>query len=213
MEQIVDQFNAAATALQTSEFRRPRSPAEGQRMHKNPGPKDYTKLFDAVVPMIEAFATANSTDRASLASKLNLDARGILRTFASSMPVLAVRRQSPELIAQGLTALAILSKIDDYRDLTFYLCALHHSARKLGVNTAKLFADVATLTPSLSFQAEMRGFPSRPPESRDLAAFRFRETSAADGFDLVQEGLRNDGPRGFASRAMSMLRRLARAET
>jgi hypothetical protein len=64
--------------------------------------------------MIEAFCSTNSSDeRASVASKLNPDALGILRTFPDRMAVLAYRRQSPILITSGLTALAILGEVDD----------------------------------------------------------------------------------------------------
>jgi hypothetical protein len=124
--------------------------------------------------MIEAFAAVNPpSDRLGIAAKLNLDARGILRTFAHSMAVLAVRRESPAHIAQGLTALAILGEIDDIRDLTYYLATLHYSAMKLGIDTRKLFGDVASLATSIYLQTEMRDFPLRLPHQRDLSAFRF----------------------------------------
>src|SRR6266404_8725832 len=129
ISEAVDRFNKAATELQTTEFRRAKTPDEWQRMHKNPPTRDYAKLFSVVVPMIEAFAAVSPpNDRLGIAAKLNLDARGILRTFAYSMSVLAVRRESPALIAQGLTAVAILGEIDDVRDLTFDLATLHYSA-------------------------------------------------------------------------------------
>src|SRR5262249_10795269 len=140
INEAIDRFNKVATELQTTEFRRARSPAEWQLMQKNPPHRGYGKLFNAVVPMIEAFgAVSPPSDRLGVAAKLNLDARGILRTFAHSMAVLAVRRKSPELITQGLTVLAILGEIDDVRDLTFYLATLHHSAMKLGIDTRGLF--------------------------------------------------------------------------
>ena len=187
LNEVVDRFNAAAKELQATEFRHPRSPDEWQRMAQRPRQRDYTKLFNAVVPLIEAFATANSSERARVAPKLNPDGLGILRTFASSMPVLAVRQESPVLITQGLTAVAVLGGIEDTRDLTFYLCTLHHSAMKLGVDTRKVFGDVASLASSVHLQQEMRGFPSRPPKDKDLVAFRFREVLTDDGFDLVQD--------------------------
>jgi hypothetical protein len=188
INEAVDRFNKAATELQTTEFRRARTPDEWQRMHKNPPPKDYAKLFSAVIPMIEAFAGVNPpSDRLGIAAKLNLDARGILRAFAHSMSVLAVRRASPALIEQGLTALAILGEIDDIRDLTYYLATLHYSAMKLGIDTRKLFGDVASLVPSINLQTEMRGFPVRLPQQRDISAFRVRETLTEEGFDFVQD--------------------------
>ena len=131
LNEVVDGFNSAATELQNSEFRRPRTPNEWGRMAKERHARDYAKLFTAVDPLIEAFVAANSSDRARVSSRLNPDALGILRTFASSMPVLAVRRASPMLITQGLTALAIIGAVDDVRDLHFYLATLYHAATKL----------------------------------------------------------------------------------
>jgi hypothetical protein len=186
LDEVVDAFNSAATELQNTEFRRPRTPGEWQRMAKEAPTRDYAKLLGAVVPLIEAYGAAVAGDRARVAAKLNPDALGVLRTFASSMPALAVRRDSPALITQGLTAVAILGGIDDVRDLTFYLAALHYSAIKLRIDTRRLFDDVAGLAPSEHLQNEIRGFPLRSPKDRDLAAFGFRETLTDGGFDLVQ---------------------------
>jgi hypothetical protein len=86
-----------------------------------------------------------------------------------------------------LTALAILGEIDDVRDLTYYLATLHYSAMKLGIDTRKLFSEVACLAPSIDLQTEMRGFPLRMPDQRDLRAFRLRETITEEGFDFVQD--------------------------
>jgi hypothetical protein len=183
----VDQFNQVAAELQTSEFRRARTPDEWQRMAKNPAKKDYAKLLGAVIPLIEAFEAASSSERAALGSKLSLDALGILRTFGHSMAVLAVRQESPELIPRGLTALVILEKADDVRDLTFNLATLHHSAMKLGMDTRKVFGDVASLASSKPLQNAMRDFPLREPHCRDLSAFHLRETATDVGFDIVDE--------------------------
>lgn len=187
MNETIDRFNQAASELQTTEFRRPRTPGEWQRMNENPPKRDYAKLFAAVVPMIEAFAASGPSDRIGVAPALNPDAVGILRTFAYYASVLAVRRQAPALISQGLIALAILGEIDDVMDLTFYLAVLHHAALKLGIDTATLFGAVASLALSTSLQAEMRGFPSRGPKDRGLPAFRLREAVTGEGFDFAQE--------------------------
>jgi hypothetical protein len=136
--------------------------------------------------LIEAFAFAAASDRARVAAKLNPDAAGILRTFSFYAPVVAVRRNSPELIKQGLTTTAILGEIDDVRDLTFYLATIYHSAAKLGIDARKVFGEVAALTPSIYLERQMREFPLRSPKERALTAFGFRETLTAGEFDLVQ---------------------------
>jgi hypothetical protein len=138
--------------------------------------------------MIEAFsATKTNKERAGVAARLNADARGVLRTFADRMAVLAYRRRSPVLIQQGLAALAILGEVDDVRDLTFYLATLHHAALKLGIDARKVFSDAASLSPSALLREYMSGFPLREPQHRDLRAFKLRETLTDEGFDFVQE--------------------------
>jgi len=189
LKEIVERFNEAATELQATEFRRPRTPGEWQRMNTDPPKRDYAKLFSAVVPLIEAFAAGCPSDRPGVATALNADALGLLRTFAYSMSLLAVRLDSPELIAQGLIALAIPGELDGSRDLVFYLATLHHSAMKLGIDTHTLFNEVASLSPPTPLQTEIRGFPSRMSKDRDIRAFHLRETVTVEGFDFVQESL------------------------
>jgi hypothetical protein len=113
--------------------------------------------------------------------RLTADALGLLRTFALSAAVVAVRREAPPVIAQGLAALAILGEVDDPRDLTFYLAALHYSALRLGIDTRELFEQAASLSPSTFFGGQMRGFPALPPASRDLGGYRLRERSLPRG--------------------------------
>ncbi|HMD70468.1 MAG TPA: hypothetical protein VKF41_03955 [Bryobacteraceae bacterium] len=103
------------------------------------------------------------------------------------MPVLAVRRESPVLISQGLVALAIIGDNDDVRDQTFNLAALYHSAMKLGTDALQVFRDVAALTPYAPLRDAMGWFPSRPPEARGLSAFGLRETLTDGEFDLIQD--------------------------
>jgi hypothetical protein len=140
-----------------------------------------------VAPLIGAFASADASDRGREGARLNPDALFILNTFASYMPVLAVRRESPKLITWGLTALALVGGSNEVRDLTFYLATLHHSAIKLGIDPRRLFADVASLVPSIDLQNAMRSFPLRSPKDRDLGAFFFRETLTDGKFDLIQD--------------------------
>jgi hypothetical protein len=187
INEAVERFNDAATDLQATEFHHAKTPDEWQRMAQNRAAGNYAALIGAVVPLIEAFGAASLAERASVGSKLTPSALGILRRFAGAVPALAVRRQSPELIAQGLTALAILGSVDDVRDLTFYLATMHYSAIKLEIDARKVFADAASLVPSTGLQNEMRGFPLRAPKDRDLAALGLRETRTKEGFDLVQD--------------------------
>jgi hypothetical protein len=183
----IAKFNADAIELQNTEFRRPRTPNEWQRMKNNPRPLDYSKLFDAVTPMLEAFESAGAAQRTAVGTKLNPDALGALSMFAESISVLAVRRDSPGLISRALAALAILSDVSDPRDLCFFLAPLYHSASKLGLDIPTIFAAAAPLVSCETFQEWMRHFPLRLPKDRALSAFRFREVCTDQGYDFVQD--------------------------
>ena len=195
----IARFNEAATELQETEFRRPRTPNEWQQISRNPPPSDYTKLFNAVLPLLEAFREMDSEPRLRVGPSLNPDALGTLRQFAHTMSLLAVRRSSRELIEEGLTASAVLGETDDPRDLCFYLATLYHSARRLGLDTQTLFARVACMISSAYFQKAMRNFPLRPPESRELSAFRLHEVLTDHGYDFIQDSF----DRGVTSRHAS----------
>jgi hypothetical protein len=187
LSKVVDRFNEAATELRKADFPRPGTPDEWQRMAKTRHARDYDKLLNAVAPLITAFWSADAGERGRVDARLNPDALFILTAFASYMPVLAVRRESPELITQGLTALGLVGGSQDVRDLTFYLATLHHSAIKLKIDTRRLFGEVASLVPSIGLQNAMRSFPLRSPKDRDLGAFCFRETLTDGKFDLIQD--------------------------
>jgi hypothetical protein len=183
----IAKFNADAAALQSTEFRSPQTPSEWGRMKNEPRPRDYTKLIEPVFPVIAAFRAAAPAERAGAGAKLTLDAREILGNFAHGMAVLSVRQESPAFITQGLIALAIVSNLNDPRDLCFFLATLYHSAEKLGIDAPKVFADAATLVPSEDFRNWMRHFPLRPPEARALSAFLLREVNTDEGYDVVSD--------------------------
>jgi UDPglucose 6-dehydrogenase len=87
----------------------------------------------------------------------------------------------------GVLGVTFKPDTDDVRDLCFYLATLHHSATRLGIDTRTLFNDVASLVSSPYLQKEMRYFPLRLPEDRELGAFYFREVRTEQGYDLVQD--------------------------
>ena len=142
-------------------------------------PRVPEKLFHSV---IAAFERADQAARQRFTERLTSDSRNALLGYASDLAVLAVRRNSPELVRLGLLALAVEGGTVDIRDSIVGLAKLYHSAMKLGVDAAATFRDVAALTPVARLRSEMSGFPSRPPEYRELPAFWLREQMTDDGF-------------------------------
>jgi hypothetical protein len=189
LDEAITKFNARAEALQTTEFRVPRTPGEWQRIYKSDSKKDYSKLLNAVQPFIQAVALADPAERDAVASRLSLESIGILRTFAHAASVLAVRRESPSLIGQGLVALVIFAQVDDLKDVLFYLATLYHSTTKLGLDAQTIFREAASLTSSPVVRRQIEGFPLRSPDATNLRAFNLRETTTKEGFDYIQDPL------------------------
>jgi len=187
MEREIQRFNEEASELQRTEFRRARTPGERARMNEHRPRRDYGKLFDPVIPFVEAFVSEDPAGRSKVPSQLSSDALGALRTFAHGAAVVAVRRESPPLIALSLAALAILAAVDDPRDLSFYLATVYYSATKLGLDTQKLFSEAASLCSPGFFRDYMQGFPMLPDRAKELRGFWLRETTSEEGFDIVQD--------------------------
>jgi len=170
-----------------------------------------------VVSLIDAFVCARRNgDRSDFSVGLTAESLCALRKFAGEASALAVRRNSPELIEQGLTVLTILGDVDDARDLTLYLATLYHSAMKLGIDAPALFSKVACLAGDGQLAGFLRdamaGFPLRPAADRELSAFGLREVMMDDGFNYASA--RQNGqsrPAGSANWFTLLYRRLIKS--
>ena len=99
------------------------------------------------------------------------------------MAILAVRRESPALISEGLRALAAEAGTgSDGRDSMMSLVLLYHSAVKLDVNVPEVFEEAASLAVN-DFQRAIRSFPLRPPHMLDLGYWGMKEATTKNGFD------------------------------
>lgn len=154
---------------------------------RNPPKHDLVPVDELIAPIIDAFRAADGVDRQKIVLKLGEGAQRALRSYAANMAVLAVRRNSADLVDLGLFALAVEGGRPDIRDSIVVLAKLYHSAVRLGMNAPRTFSDVASLVTADRLRYEMEQFPSRPTEVRDLAAFFLREDLTADGFDYVQD--------------------------
>lgn len=180
IEEIIDQANAFA-AETFERWVSTRTMEEARNLVKmRPLPPDR---FDEVISsIIEAFRISDLGGRKAIASRLNLYSQKRLLGYATDMAALAVRRQSPGLVLEGLMALVVEGGREDIRDSIGSLAALYHSTVKLQLDAAKTFANVASLGESGALQLEMSRFPFRAPKDRDLAAFYLREINTEDGF-------------------------------
>jgi len=164
-----------------------RSTQELRDFFKNPPKREYSvALEEAMTAVVKMFEAADETGRRAITSALSSHARNGFLGYAADMAVLAVRRQSPVLIEQGLTALVIEGASQDLRDSIVALAKLYNSAVKLGMNADKAFEKAASLAEPGTMRAEIHGFPLRQPEVRNLKAFYETEETTQEGFRYKQ---------------------------
>jgi hypothetical protein len=184
IENIIDEANA--TAAET--FRRwvaMRTMEDARNLVKMP-PMPPDHLQEAISTIIEAFRMADQPARRAIAFRVNEYLQGRLLGYATDMASLAIRRNAPDCVAQGLMALAIEGGREELRDSITALAMLYHSAVRLNMDAVKAFAEAATLATPGDFATAMSRFPFRPPENRDLAAFYLAEANNEDGFSYEQ---------------------------
>ena len=114
-------------------------------------------------------------ERAAIRSAGTVKQYRIMLVYCARMVVLCVRRRDPELLFESLVAHAVEDFRWDARDNLVVLSLVHHSAGKLGVDSAALFARVADMASSHAAE-----YLSRPPLS--LASCGFVEVEGPDGF-------------------------------
>jgi len=153
---------------------------------KNPKRQYSVALGEAMTSVVRMFGTADENNRREIMSRLSSHARNGFLGYASDMAVLAVRRQSPTLIEQGLIALVIEGASQDFRDSIVALAKLYHSAAKLSMDPQKAFEKAASLADPGIVKKEMNWFPLRQPNDRDLKAFYWTEEITEEGFRYKQ---------------------------
>jgi len=125
----------------------------------------------------KGLAVMASFDEASLhkcdaeSNCLSRDSLELLLGFAWASSMECVRRSDPQLLLEGLRALAVGGGRLDYRDSLVRMAALHSSALILKQDPTALFNQASTLASSVGFAELLRDFPKRPQRLRDLTAF------------------------------------------
>ena len=143
---------------------------------------DYQKLVGSIHPFVKAFLEASSEDRVGLIGSMSQEGKVVLRHYAHGAAVLAVRKSDAALLVYSLTAVAILSHFDDFRDLLFYLSVLFHASLSIGADPKPLFLTAKGLATE-DFGREIAEFPWRSPESRDIKAFGIEAVMTPLGVD------------------------------
>lgn len=130
------------------------------------GPSVCYPLIDR---LCESVLHGTDADREK-AANVHMAARIPLLGYAWHSAGEAIRARSPDLVVKGLIALVIEGGVVDFRDDIMRL--------------------VTRLSRNPSLADEIRTFPGRPRETRDLAAFMVRLRSGAGDFGYEFEGMK-----------------------
>jgi hypothetical protein len=114
----------------------------------------------------------------------DLHASGLL-AFAERMASLAVRTGNPQLVREGLEALAFGAGLVDIREAILILPLLYQSLRKLDVDATNYFAGAIGLGDA-QFDSVLREFPNRDEENRSIEVMGYIEGRDQDGFRYVR---------------------------
>lgn len=130
---------------------------------------------------VRMFMQAAMPERRLIIDAIPPRAGGFLTCFAERMATLGVRKQSRQILLEGLVALVVESYKEDFRDNLINLAPLYDAALRTGVDPQALFNEAASYLNNAPAR-DIAEFPRRKLEDRDLASMGFIESSDADGF-------------------------------
>ena len=142
-------------------------------------------LDDQIRRCCTRYAGENTDERSKIRQSISMDQFYTLINFAKRSAVFGVREAKADLVADGLTAIAMIEqKRVDFRDVICCLGLLYHAANTAGGDADKMFRDAAQLAEPKVAKFFVN-FVEQTPDYRDLRK--------AWGYDEVQ----TDGNAGF----------------
>ena len=144
-----------------------------------PGAKD-----GEIARLVEAYRAEPPPERLKIASALTESQANWLATFAHRMAMASVRKQSPEMLRNGLTAVLMAAKVTDGRDGTMTLSVLYRAAQLLGLGDAA-FQAAAADAPDADAEGLVLGFLTRADAARTIESMGYREETGKNGIVIV----------------------------
>jgi hypothetical protein len=115
----------------------------------------------------------------TLAAVLDQSHAPVLLAYAERMAALAVRRHDPDVLRDGIRAVAAAFTVTaDEREVLLVLPLLWRSAELLGLDPAAELAGPA----SGAAPGPLAAFATRQPEDRTIEVMGYRESADDDGF-------------------------------
>jgi len=142
-------------------------------------------LDDEIRRCCTQYALSDTDERSNIRHSISMDQFYTLINFAKRSAVFGVREAKADLVADGLTAIAMIEQERvDFRDVLWCLGLLYHAANKAGGDADKMFRDAAALAEPEVAEFFVN-FVEQTPDYRDLRK--------SWGYD----GVRTDDSAGF----------------
>lgn len=126
-------------------------------------------------------AVVEQDHESDLLLQMNQSHGYLLLAFAERMAALAIRRDSADLLRTPAAALAIASKLIDFRDVLIVLSLVANSATRLGVDLPTLFP-TSVLKSTDELRPSVDGFMKRSVRDRSIQAMGYIEDEDEGGF-------------------------------
>lgn len=161
---------------------------------------------ETIEQLVTSFLAAHPSERNAAIAAVDPNVKPVLHKYAWLKAEDAVKYQSEHMLVKGLLALVLENDpSDDPRHDVVVLALIFHSAKKLHLDAASLFAQATSFTTNHWLKEYMDTFPSRSPEHSDLEkAFWVHEAFNQYGFCYEQ------GPWTFKRKLWEKMRRLFR---
>jgi hypothetical protein len=139
---------------------------------------------DEITRLVEDYLAEGPPERLKIASGLSDSQANWLGTYAHRMGLLAVRKQSPAILRNGVAGLLMAAKVTDGRDSTMTLSVLYRAAQLLGLGDAA-FRNAAADAPDADAERLLLGFLTRADPDKTVQAMGYREETGQNGLVIV----------------------------
>lgn len=154
-----------------------------------------SSLDDEIRRVCNQYALCDTDERSKIRHSISMDQFYTLINFAKRAAVFGVREAKADLVAEGLTAIAMIEQERiDFRDILWCLGLLYHAANKAGGNADEMFRAAAALAePEVA--EYFVNFLEQTPEYRNLrTSWGYDEVQTDDGVGFIGWGFNKYNP-------------------
>jgi hypothetical protein len=152
-------------------------------------------LDDEIRRVCKMYALSDADARYKIRRSISMDQFYTLISFAKRSAVFGVRDAKSDVVADGLTAIAMIEqKRVDFRDILWCLGLLYHSANKVGGNAQEMFRDAAAQAEPEVAEFFLNFTKKRPDYQNLRATWGYDEVKTDDGVGFIGWGFNEYNP-------------------